>query len=70
MAVGDGANDIDMLKTAGLGIAFNAKAALRAEADTSVNLPYLDTVLFILGINRDEIDEARFEALTPELDHS
>jgi phosphoserine phosphatase len=58
VAVGDGANDIDMLEAAGLGIAFNAKAALRAAADTSVNLPYLDTVLFVLGISRDEIDEA------------
>lgn len=58
VAIGDGANDIDMLKAAGLGIAFNGKAALRAEADTSVNLPYLDTVLFILGITKDEIAEA------------
>ena len=57
VAVGDGANDIDMLEAAGLGIAFNAKAALRAAADTSVNLPFLDTVLFVLGIPRDEIDE-------------
>jgi phosphoserine phosphatase len=62
VAIGDGANDIDMLKTAGLGIAFNAKAALRAEADTSVTLPYLDTVLFILGITKDEIAEALAEA--------
>ena len=58
VAVGDGANDIDMLERAGLGIAFNAKAALRAAADTSVNLPYLDTVLFVLGIGRDDIAEA------------
>lgn len=58
VAVGDGANDIDMLETAGLGIAFNAKAALRAAADTSVNLPYLDSVLYVLGITRTEIDEA------------
>ncbi len=58
IAVGDGANDIDMLETAGLGIAFNAKAALRAAADTSLNLPYLDTVLFVLGIPREEIEEA------------
>ena len=47
-----------MLEAAGLGIAFNAKAALRAAADTSVNLPYLDTVLFVLGISGDEIAEA------------
>jgi phosphoserine phosphatase len=61
VAVGDGANDIDMLEAAGLGIAFNAKAALRAAADTSVNLPYLDSVLFVLGITREEIDEAASE---------
>jgi len=61
VAVGDGANDIDMLEAAGLGIAFNAKAALRAAADTSVNLPYLDSVLFVLGISRDEIEEASVE---------
>jgi phosphoserine phosphatase len=57
VAVGDGANDIDMLEAAGLGIAFNAKAALRAAADTSVNVPYLDSVLYVLGISREEIDE-------------
>ena len=58
VAVGDGANDIDMLEVAGLGIAFNAKAALRAAADTSVNVPYLDSLLYILGISRAEIEEA------------
>jgi phosphoserine phosphatase len=58
VAVGDGANDIDMLELAGLGIAFNAKAALRAAADTSVNQPYLDSVLFVLGISGAEIAEA------------
>ena len=63
VAVGDGANDIDMLEAAGLGIAFNAKSALRAAADTSLNVPYLDTVLFVLGISRDEIEEA--DALDP-----
>jgi phosphoserine phosphatase len=61
VAVGDGANDIDMLEAAGLGIAFNAKSALRAAADTSVNLPYLDTVLFVLGIPSAEIDEASLD---------
>lgn len=56
VAVGDGANDIDMLSVAGLGIAFNAKPALKEVADTSVNSPFMDEVLFILGISRDEID--------------
>ncbi len=61
VAVGDGANDIDMLSAAGLGIAFNAKPALKEIADTSVNHPFLDEVLHILGISRDEIDLADLE---------
>jgi phosphoserine phosphatase len=58
VAVGDGANDIDMLTAAGLGVAFNAKPALREVADASISHPYLDTVLFILGITRAEIEAA------------
>lgn len=58
VAVGDGANDIDMLSAAGLGIAFCAKPALREIADASVSRPFLDSVLFILGITRDEIEAA------------
>ncbi|MGV0397775.1 phosphoserine phosphatase SerB [Corynebacterium suicordis] len=58
VAVGDGANDIDMLSTAGLGIAFNAKPALQEVADASVNHPFLDQVLFLLGISRHEIEDA------------
>jgi phosphoserine phosphatase len=61
VAVGDGANDIDMLNTAGLGIAFNAKAALREVADTALSGPYLDAILFILGITRDEVEAADAE---------
>lgn len=56
VAIGDGANDLDMLAAAGLGIAFNAKPAVRAAADTSVNVPYLDTVLYLLGITGDDLD--------------
>jgi phosphoserine phosphatase len=58
VAVGDGANDIDMLAAAGLGVAFNAKPALREVADASLSYPYLDTVLFLLGITRGEIEAA------------
>ena len=58
VAVGDGANDIDMLSTAGLGIAFNAKPALREVADAALSHPYLDVVLFVLGITRDEVERA------------
>ncbi|WP_343598876.1 phosphoserine phosphatase SerB [Mycobacterium sp.] len=58
VAVGDGANDIDMLAEAGLGVAFNAKPAVREVADASLTYPYLDTVLFLLGVTRGEIEAA------------
>lgn len=58
IAIGDGANDIDMLEAAGLGIAFNAKPAARAVADASVTAPFLDTVLYLMGITRDEVEFA------------
>jgi phosphoserine phosphatase len=58
VAIGDGANDLDMLATAGLGIAFNAKPVLRDVADTAVSVPYLDAILFLLGIRREEVDAA------------
>ena len=58
VAVGDGANDIDMLNAAGLGVAFNAKPALREVADTALSHPFLDAVLFILGVTRDEVEAA------------
>jgi phosphoserine phosphatase len=61
VAVGDGANDIDMLAAAGLGVAFNAKPALREVADASLSQPYLDTVLFLLGVTRGEIEAADAE---------
>jgi phosphoserine phosphatase len=61
VAIGDGANDLDMLDAAGLGIAFNAKPIVREQADTSVNVPYLDAVLYLLGITREEIEEADAE---------
>ncbi|MCH6470449.1 phosphoserine phosphatase SerB [Sinomonas terrae] len=44
IAVGDGANDLDMLGAAGLGVAFHAKPAVRAAADAAIDLPYLDVV--------------------------
>jgi phosphoserine phosphatase len=57
IAIGDGANDLDMLAAAGLGIAFNAKPVVRNAADAAVNVPYLDTVLYLLGITRQEIED-------------
>jgi phosphoserine phosphatase len=58
IAIGDGANDLGMLEIAGLGIAFNAKPAVRAAADSSINSPYLDSVLYLMGITRNEIESA------------
>src|SRR5699024_10266077 len=56
--IGDGANDLDMLATAGLGVAFNAKPAVRDAADTSVSGPYLDAIVYLLGITREEVEAA------------
>jgi phosphoserine phosphatase len=58
VAVGDGANDLDMLATAGLGIAFNAKPVVRERADTAISVPYLDAILFTMGIRRQHVEEA------------
>lgn len=59
VAVGDGANDLLMLERAGLGIAFRAKLKLRQAADTSVSSGGLDTILYLLGLNERELQEAR-----------
>lgn len=66
VAVGDGANDLDMLAAAGLGIAFNAKPVVRESADTSVSVPYLDAILFLMGVRRDHVDAA--DAADPDFD--
>ena len=58
IAIGDGANDLDMIALAGMGIAFNAKPAVKAAADSSVTAPYLDSVLYLLGISREEVEES------------
>src|SRR3954454_12031335 len=58
VAIGDGANDLDMLSAAGLGIAFNAKPVVQEAADTAVNVPYLDAIMYLLGISREEVEAA------------
>ena len=65
VAIGDGANDLDMLALAGLGIAFNAKPLVREAADASLSVPYLDAILFLLGISRLEIEAADAEEGLP-----
>jgi phosphoserine phosphatase len=56
VAVGDGANDLEMLAAAGLGIAFNAKPTVREQAHASVSVPYLDTIMYLLGISREDVE--------------
>ncbi|MFT4167467.1 MAG: phosphoserine phosphatase SerB [Microlunatus sp.] len=56
VAIGDGANDLDMLAASGLGIAFNAKPAVRARAHTTISVPRLDVILFMLGVRGAEVD--------------
>ena len=67
VAIGDGANDLDMLEVAGLGIAYNAKALVQEAADTTVNVPYLDAILYLLGISREEVEalDAEHGVVTP-----
>jgi phosphoserine phosphatase len=66
VAVGDGANDLEMLAIAGLGIAFNAKPVVRDRADTSVSVPYLDAILFLMGVRRDHVEAA--DAADPDFE--
>jgi phosphoserine phosphatase len=61
VAIGDGANDLDMIAAAGLGIAYNAKPVLKEVADTAVSVPHMEAILFLLGISREEIDVADAE---------
>ena len=51
VAIGDGANDLEMIKAAGLGIAFNAKPKVVAAADTTLSTKDLAAVLPLMGIN-------------------
>ncbi len=50
VAIGDGANDLDMLAAAGLAVAFNAKPVVIEAADIILTTPYLDSLLYLLAI--------------------
>jgi phosphoserine phosphatase len=51
VAIGDGANDLDMIQAAGLGIAFNAKAKVAAAAATTISGSDLSAVLLLMGLS-------------------
>ncbi|HXA25213.1 MAG TPA: HAD-IB family phosphatase, partial [Acetobacteraceae bacterium] len=55
LAVGDGANDLDMIRAAGLGIAFHAKPIVAVEARARVDHANLRALLFAQGYRREEI---------------
>jgi len=50
VAIGDGANDLDMMRAAGVGIAFNAKPIVQEQADASINGPRLDAAIELIGL--------------------
>ena len=54
IAVGDGANDLPMLRTAGLGIAFHAKPLVQKNARQAISTIGLDSVLYLMGMNDAE----------------
>lgn len=54
LAIGDGANDLDMIKAAGLGIAYHAKPLVAAEADARIDHTSLEAALFFQGYARGE----------------
>lgn len=57
LAVGDGANDLLMLHAAGLGVAWRAKSKVQLEAPTRINGESLVDILYLLGLEREDILE-------------
>jgi len=52
LAIGDGANDLDMIRAAGLGLAYRAKPIVAAEGDAQINHTDLTTALYFQGYRR------------------
>ncbi|KAI9812701.1 MAG: hypothetical protein M1832_000358 [Thelocarpon impressellum] len=61
VAVGDGANDLPMMRVAGLGVAFNAKPKVQAEAPCRINSESLLDLIYLLGFERHELESVGLE---------
>jgi phosphoserine phosphatase len=55
LAVGDGANDLDMIRQAGLGVAYHAKPIVAAAADANISYGDLTALLYLQGYRKEEI---------------
>ena len=69
VAIGDGANDLDMLNCVGLGIAFNAKPKVQEMSQYTVNQQRLDTILYLLGIRPSDVDQAEIDMIKEQRLH-
>ena len=59
VAVGDGAGDVELIGAAGLGVVLNSAKAMRAGIGHAYESAYPDSLLFVLGVTREELDEAQ-----------
>jgi len=64
IAVGDGANDLDMIGRAGLGIAFNAKPAVQLQAEYKINHRRLDSILYLIGVRPKDLPSWSIDTFT------
>jgi phosphoserine phosphatase len=58
IAIGDGANDLPMLSSAGLGVAYHAKPVVRESASHAISNFGLDSVLYLMGFTDRDIEQA------------
>ena len=70
VAIGDGANDLLMMKKAGFGIAFNAKPTVQAQAPSRLNSPTLMDVFYVFGFSKSEQEKLMRESNEEEEDIS